>query len=132
MIPEREQLMWNPARQTVITAVLRLTRPRPPPFGSTIMRNIRAFTSNVDTAATLFRSVQHNATRIVLNLTPTISEHGILHIDLAISAQINDVEQADDYRRIWDAIVARTAEQITTNIAFAIEGFLRTPHESEQ
>ena len=94
-------------------------------------RDIRAFASNAEIATTLLRSLQHGSVRIVLTPTPTVSEDGILRIDLNISPQISDVDGLEEYRRLWDLIIARAAPQFTADLASAIEASLRATRRPE-
>ena len=112
-------------------AVLRLARPLPLPTGRLTILDIRAFASEADLAVTLLQSIQHDSTRIVITPTPTVNQHGILHVDLDISPRIADVDGVETYRRIWDAIVARAAPQLTAVLATAIEVWLRAGHRPE-
>ena len=96
MLPPHQQLTFNPARDDLVTAVLRLVRPLPSHFGRATILDIRSFASDIDLATMLFQSIQHDSTHIAITPTPTISDHGILHIDLDISPQIGDVDGADE------------------------------------
>ena len=62
---------------------------------------------------------------------PTVTEAGILQIDLDVSAVIEDVDGAEDYRRLWDGFVDRAAPQLTVDLASAIETSFRAARRPE-
>lgn len=129
--PPLEGFTWDPARNDLITSVLRLIRPLPPPDGLLTIKEICAFPSNADVATTLLRSLQHGVMRIVLKPSPIITGDGILSIDLDISPQVDGGDGAEEYRRLWDSIIARAAPRLAIDLASAIETELRAHRRPE-
>ena len=129
--PPPEEFTWDPARDDLVTSVLRLIHPPPPPAGFLTTREIRAFPSDAEITTTLLRSLQHGVMRIVFKPSPAISEDGILSIDLEISPEIDGGDGAEEYCRLWEAIIARVAPRFAIDLASAIQTELRVLRPSE-
>ena len=124
-LPVLEQSRWNPNNDDLIIGALRLVRPSPPPPNFIpVTRDIRGFVSNTEAAVTLFRSVQPESMRVVVAPVGTVSDDGILYINLDISPEIRDQNGLEEYDRFWREVITRAAPQLTVDLASAIEATL--------
>ena len=125
VVPPSTEFVWNAERDELITCVLRLVCPPPSQNGVMTTREIRAFARNAEITTTLFRSVQEGSTRIVLTPSATVTEAGILEINLNVSAEVGDAADGEEYRRLWDGFITNAAPRFTGELAIAIEASLQ-------
>ena len=111
----------------MVVANLRLTDPAPPSDtdSPSLGHQIRALVTDAEAVKTLLRSMDGGEARIII--TPTITEgaDSTLSIDLAFRCETADVEGADEFRRLWEGVIQRSAQFFPEGLGLSIEKEIR-------
>ena len=132
MLPLVEESRWDPETGDLVIGALRVMRPPPPsPTFTPVIRDIRASPLDIGAATTLFRSVQHGHRSITLTHTATVSEDGILYVDVKMSQETGDHSISDESDRLWDTVLAIAAPHLASDLASAIGASVRMLRRSD-